>query len=51
MAIWDNTRMLHCVSGSAPELFRLMYRTTIKGDYGHGRWDTVRADGQPLEAA
>jgi len=51
MAIWDNTRMLHCVSGSAPELTRVMYRTTIAGDYGHGRWDTVRADGEPVAAA
>ncbi len=51
MAIWDNTRMLHCVNGCDPDDRRLMYRTTISGDYGHGRWDTVRADGQPLEAA
>lgn len=50
MVIWDNTRMLHCVSGCAPQLRRLMYRTTIKGDYGHGRWDTRRADGGLVEA-
>lgn len=39
MAIWDNLRMLHCVSGNHPEEERLMYRTTIAGDYGHGRWE------------
>jgi taurine dioxygenase len=51
MAIWDNLRMLHCVSGCDPKLFRLMYRTTIKGDYELGRWDTIRADGKALEDA
>lgn len=51
MVIWDNTRMLHCVSGCRPSDSRLMYRTTISGDYGLGRWDTVRADGQSLENA
>jgi taurine dioxygenase len=45
MAIWDNLRMLHCVSGNNPEEERLMYRTTIAGDYGHGRWET-----EPREA-
>ncbi len=39
MVIWDNLRMLHCVSGNRPEDARLMYRTTIKGDYGFGRWE------------
>ena len=39
MVIWDNTRMLHSVSGNRPEDERLMYRTTIKGDYGFGRWE------------
>jgi taurine dioxygenase len=39
MVIWDNLRMLHCVSGNRPEDSRLMYRTTIKGDYGYGRWE------------
>jgi len=51
MAIWDNLRMLHCVSGCKPTDRRLMYRTTISGDYGHGRWDTVTADGRALEQA
>ncbi|MFC0203522.1 TauD/TfdA dioxygenase family protein [Novosphingobium soli] len=40
MAIWDNLRMLHCVSGNHPDEERLMYRTTIAGDYGLGRWET-----------
>jgi taurine dioxygenase len=39
MVVWDNTRMLHCVSGSDPDQLRVMYRTTIKGDYGLGRWE------------
>jgi taurine dioxygenase len=51
MGVWDNLRMLHCVSGCNPQEFRLMYRTTIAGDYGFGRWDTVRADGSLLENA
>jgi len=43
MVIWDNLRMLHAVSGHNPEESRLMYRTTIKGDYGHGRWEDKQA--------
>ncbi len=48
MLIWDNTRMLHAVSGSNPKDTRIMYRTTIKGDYGHGRWDKVTKSGDPV---
>jgi taurine dioxygenase len=51
MAIWDNTRMLHCVNGCAPELSRLMYRTTIAGDYKLGRWEKQGATDKALEAA
>jgi len=51
MLIWDNTRMLHAVSGSNPQDTRIMYRTTIKGDYGHGRWDVRTRTGQLLETA
>jgi taurine dioxygenase len=40
MVIWDNWRMLHSVSGNRPEDERTMYRTTIKGDYGFGRFET-----------
>lgn len=46
MVIWDNLRMLHCVSGNDPDDERLMYRTTIAGDYRLGRWETA-----PVEAA
>ena len=43
MVIWDNWRLLHAVSGNRPEDDRLMYRTTIKGDYGLGRFETKPA--------
>jgi len=39
MMIWDNTRVLHSVTGHDPELDRTMQRTTIKGDYGLGRFE------------
>jgi taurine dioxygenase len=39
MVIWDNWRVLHSVSGSAPEYGRCMHRTTIAGDYGLGRFE------------
>lgn len=39
MVVWDNHRMLHRGTGSDPEQERVMHRTTIKGDYGHGRWE------------
>lgn len=48
MMIWDNWRMLHCVSGNMPEDERLMYRTTIKGDYGLGRFENGRTGGAIL---
>jgi taurine dioxygenase len=50
MVIWDNTRMLHAVSGNRPQDERLMYRTTIKGDYGLGRWETETAGSQTADA-
>jgi taurine dioxygenase len=50
MVIWDNLRMLHCVSGNDPSQWRLMYRTTIKGDYGHGRWETAPATAEAADA-
>ena len=40
MVIWDNWRVLHRVSGMAPEHSRCMHRTTIAGDYGLGRFET-----------
>lgn len=39
MLIWDNWRMLHCVSGIDPSQSRRMQRTTIKGDYGLGSFE------------
>jgi taurine dioxygenase len=50
MVIWDNTRMLHCVSGCPPEALRVMYRTTIKGDYGLGRWESETAGPPTVDA-
>jgi taurine dioxygenase len=41
MLIWDNWRLLHSVSGNRPEDERVMYRTTIKGDYGLGRFEAA----------
>jgi taurine dioxygenase len=40
MLIWDNWRMLHMACGCDPDCNRVMHRTTIKGDYGLGRWET-----------
>jgi len=40
MLIWDNWRMLHQACGCDPKYDRVMHRTTIKGDYGLGRWET-----------
>jgi taurine dioxygenase len=50
MIIWDNLRMLHAVSGNNPADERLMYRTTIAGDYGLGRWETAGADREAVDA-
>ncbi len=49
MVIWDNWRMLHCVSGHDPSLGRTMQRTTIKGDYGLGRFESGANGDQMLE--
>jgi taurine dioxygenase len=43
MVIWDNWRVLHSVSGMDPQHPRCMHRTTIAGDYGLGRFETVAA--------
>jgi taurine dioxygenase len=40
MLIWDNWRVLHSVIGIEPTARRRMHRTTIKGDYGLGRFET-----------
>ena len=39
MLIWDNWRMLHRVTGCTPPHPRSVYRTTIEGDYGLGRFE------------
>lgn len=44
MAIWDNWRFLHSVSGHDPKYPRAARRTTIAGDYGLGRFE-----GDPVE--
>ena len=49
MAIWDNTRTLHSVSGNRPQDGRTMQRTTIKGDYGLGRFENGGIGGKILE--
>jgi taurine dioxygenase len=41
MLIWDNWRMLHQACGCDPDDDRVMHRTTIKGDYGFGRWQAA----------
>ncbi len=48
MIIWDNWRMLHSVSGSNPREVRTMHRTTIKGDYGLGRFENNGIGGRIL---
>lgn len=40
MVIWDNWRTLHMACGCDPKYDRIVHRTTIKGDYGLGRWET-----------
>lgn len=49
MLIWDNWRMLHSVSGHDPAYERTMYRTTIKGDYGLGRFENDGTGGRILQ--
>lgn len=39
MLLWDNWRVLHEACGCNPKHDRIMHRTTIKGDYGLGRWE------------
>lgn len=48
MVVWDNTRVLHAVTGHDPALDRTMQRTTIKGDYGLGRFENNAAGGAIL---
>ena len=46
--VWDNWRMLHTVSGNNPNESRTMHRTTIKGDYGLGRFENNGIGGKIL---
>lgn len=50
MVIWDNWRTLHMACGCDPKYDRIVHRTTIKGDYGHGRWETDAPVAEPAPA-
>lgn len=39
MVLWDNWRVLHQACGCNPDELRIVHRTTIKGDYGLGRFE------------
>lgn len=39
MLVWDNWRVLHCVTGADPKYPRRLFRTTIEGDYGLGSFE------------
>lgn len=49
MLIWDNWRVLHAVTGHDPQYSRRMQRTTIKGDYGLGRFENDGTGSKVLE--
>lgn len=46
MLIWDNLRVLHAVEGCEPQYERRMHRTTIRGDYGLGRFEGGKKIGE-----
>jgi len=46
MLIWDNLRVLHAVEGCDPKYYRRMHRTTIRGDYGLGRFEGGKKIGE-----
>ena len=48
LVIWDNLRMFHSVEGCDPKYERRMHRTTIKGDYGLGRFEDGRKIGEVM---
>ena len=51
MIIWDNWRVLHEACGCDPKYERIVHRTTIKGDYGLGRWENEGGRvGEPVDA-
>jgi taurine dioxygenase len=47
MVIWDNWRVLHEATGCNPDEERIVHRTTIKGDYGLGRFEDSPKQTQP----
>ena len=49
MLVWDNWRVLHCASGVELGDARRMHRTTIRGDYGLGRFENGASGGAILE--
>jgi taurine dioxygenase len=49
MLAWDNWRFLHSVTGYNPKYARRVHRTTIKGDYGLGRFENEAAGRKPVE--
>jgi len=44
MLLWDNWRLIHCACGVPAGSRRHMHRTTIVGDYGLGRLETLPAE-------
>ncbi|MDX8141363.1 TauD/TfdA family dioxygenase [Lentzea sp. BCCO 10_0061] len=36
--VWDNWRVIHCAAGVPLDVRRRAQRTTLLGDYGHGRY-------------
>ena len=46
MLIWDNSRVLHAVEGCDPKYPRRVHRTTIRGDYGLGRFEGGKKIGE-----
>ncbi len=48
MVIWDNWRFIHSASGNPPQHRRRMQRTTIKGDYGLGRFEDPSTSQAPM---
>ena len=48
MVMWDNRALIHLAAGCPPEMARTMYRTTIKGDYGLGRFEGGKKIGEVL---
>jgi taurine dioxygenase len=51
MVVWDNWRVIHCVSGHDPQHSRRVHRATIEGDYGLGRFEHERAAEEANAAA